>query len=52
MLESQVADAVQRAGFLPRPEHVSVLALPLTALGTEAMTVGCEWRLLPIDLDR
>jgi hypothetical protein len=52
MAESQAASEVRRAGFLPRQERTPVVALPLTALGAEAIAAGSEWRLLPIDLDR
>jgi hypothetical protein len=52
MHESQAANAVRRAGFLSRPERIPLLALPLTALGTEAMAAGREWQFMPIDLDR
>lgn len=52
MGESRVAAAAQRAGFVPREERIPVVAMPLTAVGTEALESGAEWRLLPVDLDR
>ncbi len=52
MDDSPVAVGVRRAGFLRRPDAIPVVAMPLTPLGTEAIAVGAEWRLLPIDLDR
>ena len=52
MLQSQAANAVRRAGFLPRPERIPLLALPLTRFGKQATAAGCEWQLLPIDVDR
>ena len=52
MAESRVAEAVQRAGFVPREERIPVVALPLTAQGTDVLESGAEWRLLPVDLDR
>ena len=52
MGESRLADATQRAGFVPREERIPVVALPLTAAGAEALESGAEWRLLPVDLDR
>ncbi|HEV8400343.1 MAG TPA: hypothetical protein VGQ18_10970 [Gemmatimonadales bacterium] len=52
MGESRVAAAVQRAGFVQREEQIPVVAMPLTARGTEALESGAEWRLLPVDLDR
>ena len=52
MDDSHLAAEVGRAGFVLREERIPVVAMPLTPLGTEAMGVGAEWRLLPIDLDR
>jgi len=52
MDESRVAAAAQRAGFVPREERIPVVALPLTAAGTEVLESRAEWRLLPVDLDR
>ena len=49
---SGAADAVRQAGFVRREEHIPLVAMPLTPLGTEAVEPGVEWRLLPIDLDR
>ena len=52
MDQSRLAAEVGRAGFILREERIPVVAMPLTPFGTEAMGVGSEWRLLPIDLDR
>jgi len=52
MAESQLAAEAGRAGFVLREERIPVVALSLTPLGAEAMGVGAEWRLLPVDLDR
>ena len=52
MLESQMANAMRRAGFLPRPERVPVVAQPLTPVGVEALATGRDWPLLAVDLDR
>lgn len=52
MGNSQVAAELQRAGFVARDEQAPVVAMPLTPLGTEAMGVGAEWRVFPVDLDR
>lgn len=52
MVESQAAREIRRAGFVPRADRIPVLALPLTALGVEAVGPGADWRLLPVDLDR
>ena len=49
---SHAATAARRAGFIPRPESVPVLAQPLTVLGAEAMAAGREWQILAVDLDR
>jgi hypothetical protein len=50
--ESRAGKAVRRAGFLPRPERVPVLAQPLTDLGVAVIAAACDWQLLPVDLDR
>ena len=50
--ESQAASEARRAGFWPRHDHIPLMALPLTALGTEATAAGSEWRVDPVDLDR
>jgi hypothetical protein len=52
MLESQLAHALRRAGFLRRREAVPVLAQALTAHGVEATAAGCDWQILAVDLDR
>ena len=52
MAGSQLAREVRRAGFVPRQDCIPVVAMPLSPLGTEAIAVGAEWRVLPVDLDR
>ncbi len=52
MGESRLAAETGRAGFILREERTPIVAMPLTPAGAEAMGVGAEWRLLPIDLDR
>ena len=50
--ESRVGNAVRRAGFLPRPERVPVLAQPFTDLGVAAVAACSDWQIFPLDLDR
>jgi hypothetical protein len=52
MAGSQVASEVRRVGFVPREDCIPVVAMPLSPLGTQAIGVGAEWRVLPVDLDR
>ena len=52
MAGSRLAGEVRRAGFVPRQDCVPVVAMPLSPLGTKAIAVGAEWRVLPVDLDR
>ena len=43
---------MRRAGFLPRPERIPLVATAFTELGREVVAAASEWRLLPVDLDR
>jgi hypothetical protein len=44
--------AVRRAGFLPRPESIPLLAVSFSEAGAAAVDGAPDWRVLPVDLDR
>jgi hypothetical protein len=44
--------AVRRAGFLPRPEFIPLLAVSFSEAGAAAVEKAPDWRVLPVDLDR
>jgi hypothetical protein len=52
MAGSHVERDMRRAGFLPRPERIPVLALAFSPLGGDVVAAASEWRILPVDLDR
>src|SRR3989441_5815439 len=52
MAGSHVASEARRVGFVPRQDQIPIVGRPFTALGTEALAAGSEWRLLPVHLDR
>lgn len=53
MLETQLASAWRRAGFIRRHDAFPILACAVTELGTDALrTAAANWDLMDLDCDR
>ncbi len=50
--ESALGRALRRCGFIPRPETVPLVALPLTPLGEECTRSVRDWEITDVDCDR
>ncbi len=50
--ESALGRALRRCGFVPRPEAVPLVALPLTPLGEACVQAVKDWEITELDCDR